>query len=251
MNSIILYDNFVFSNIKFTRYHHTDCHNGSPYNYLAYMKTGNAKIVSHNKTIYINKGDIFYIPKGLPYHSYWYGNDEIDFLSFGFLELATSKKTKYELQVLPFDSNLKEKLFCIPIKEGNVDCKTLSLFYDAVDCAEKILKPDAGSNEDAVTSKIKQCIQNNPHLAISEIAKLCNISQPHLYFLFKKATGTTPNDYRQKVQCRAAIDLLTTTDKSVEEISNLTNFSSSSYFRKILKKHTGYTPLQIRKKGAF
>ena len=251
MKSIKLYDNFNFSNIKFTRYHHTDCQKGSPYNYIAYMKSGNAKIVSHHKTIHIYEGDTFFIPKGLPYHSYWYGNDEIDFLSFGFLELATNEKTKYELQVIPADDILKEKLFSIPTNECNVDCKSLSLFYDAMDNATKIMKPDVKNTEDAVASKVKQCIQSNPQLPLSEIANLCNISQPHMYSSFKKATGSTPNDYKQKIQCQAAIDFLITTDKSVEEISDMANFSSSSYFRKILKKHTGFTPKEIRKKGAF
>lgn len=251
MNSIKLYDNFNFCNIKFTKYHHTDCQKGSPYNYIAYMKTGNAKIISDSKTIYVNEGDIFFIPKGLPYQSYWYGNDDIDFLSFGFSELATSVKTKYMLQVIATDNILKEKLFNIPTNECNVDCKALSLFYDAMDCATRHMERDAKSSEDAVTAKVKQCIQNNPNMQISEIARLCNVSQPHLYSSFKKATNSTPNDYKQSVQCRIAIELLTTTDKSIEEISDMANFSSSSYFRKILKKHTGYTPKQIRKNGAF
>jgi transcriptional regulator GlxA family with amidase domain len=43
------------------------------------------------------------------------------------------------------------------------------------------------------------------------------------------------------------VELLLTTNKKIEEISEMTGFSSGSYFRKVLKKHLGYTPREIRK----
>ena len=75
---------------------------------------------------------------------------------------------------------------------------------------------------------------------------MCSLSEPHLYYLFKKAGEVTPNEYRQKSLCDRAVELLITTDNSVEAISDMLGFSSSSYFRKILKKHTGKSPREIR-----
>jgi len=49
------------------------------------------------------------------------------------------------------------------------------------------------------------------------------------------------------VLCKKSIDLLQTTDLPIEEISGMMGFSSSSYFRKVLKEHTGKTPHEIRK----
>ena len=68
-----------------------------------------------------------------------------------------------------------------------------------------------------------------------------------VYGVFKKACNTTPIEKKQEIFCERAAELLITTDLSVEQISEMLNFSSSSYFRKIFKKHTGKTPLQIRK----
>ena len=56
---------------------------------------------------------------------------------------------------------------------------------------------------------------------------------------------------KQEILCEKAVQLLTTTDLSVEEISNRLLFSSSSYFRKIFKKYTGKTPRQIRKDSQY
>ena len=61
----------------------------------------------------------------------------------------------------------------------------------------------------------------------------------------------TPNEYRQIRLCEIGIELLSTTDKKVEEICNILHFSSSSYFRKILKKYTGCTPSEIRKRESI
>jgi len=251
MKQIKLCDDFYFNNIKFSKFHHTDCHSGCPVNYIAYMKIGRAKIVSDKKTIHINRGDIFYIPKGLKYQSYWYGCDDIDFLSFGFSNLHTSGNTRFELQVLPEHHNLKEKLFKIPTKDSDVDCKSLSLFYDAMAEAVKLLKPDVSGKNDIITQRATEYIKNNPYCSICDIARLCNISESRLYSAFKASANTTPNDYRQKVLCSLAAEMLMTTDKKIEEISSALGFSSSSYFRKIFKKSTGYTPREVRKNGYF
>ena len=251
MNRIIFSDNFKFFNLKFTGCHYTDNRKGSPMNYLAYMIKGDANIVSENKTIQIQEGDVFYIPKNLSYQSYWHGDDEIDFLSFGFLELNTKENTKFELQRIPCDKKVTEKIIQIPTSGETVDCKTLSLFYDVMSEIIPNLTYSSENKEEITVEKIKHCIRSHPYSSLHEIAGLCAVSEPYLYALFKKITHTTPNDYRQKVLCEMGMELLLTTDKKVEEITDLVHFSSSSYFRKVLKKHTGSTPREIRKNRFF
>lgn len=251
MNGIILNDNFHFLHLQFASFHYTDNRKGAPMNYLAHMVKGHAKIVSETKTIEIKEGDVFFIPKALPYQSYWYGNDEIRFLSFGFLELNTKENVKFDLQTIPYDRQIVDKIVCIPTDGSDVTCKTLSLFYDVMSEVMGYLKHPAENKEEITVNKIKQCICKNPDSPLSEIANMCTISQPYFYSLFKRVTHTTPNDYRQKVLCKMGIDLLVTTDKKIEEIADMLNFSSGSYFRKVLKKHTGCTPREIRKSRAF
>ena len=220
-------------------------------NYLAYMHKGHAKIVSENKTIEIKEGDVFFIPNALGYQSYWYGADEISFLSFGFLELHAKENAKFDLQKLPYDKQIADKIINIPTDGTNVKCKTLSLFYDVMSDVIPYLTYHTENKEEITVDKIKQCIRKHPHSSLSEIADMCTISRPYLYSLFKKVTGITPNDYRQQILCKMGVDMLITTDKKIEEIASMLNFSSGSYFRKVLKKHTGCTPREIRKSRAF
>ena len=59
----------------------------------------------------------------------------------------------------------------------------------------------------------------------------------------------TPHALRQKILVEKAVELLTTTDIPIEEVSDRLGFSSSSYFRKILFAQTGKTPSAIRKEA--
>lgn len=249
MNSILLSDNFCFLNITFSEYHYTDNRKGSPLNFLAYMIKGTAKIVSDAFSINIKEGDVFYIPKGLGYQSYWYGED-INFLSFGFANLYTPENVGFELQVVDCGEDIAEKIRLIPTQGNDVDCKTLSAFYTAMSEVIPLLTCTTNRN-DITVKKIKDCICKYPFSSLSEIAHMCGISEPTLYLVFKRAESITPNEYRQKILCDMGVKLLVTTDKKVEDISNTLGFSSSSYFRKVLKKITGKTPREIRKENVF
>ena len=63
MDNTLLQSNFNFVTYKFSNYKYTDARTGAVFNFLAYMKKGNAKITTKTKTVVINEGDIFFIPK--------------------------------------------------------------------------------------------------------------------------------------------------------------------------------------------
>ncbi len=63
------------------------------------------------------------------------------------------------------------------------------------------------------------------------------------------ATGLSPNQYRQHILCERAMELLTTTDLTVQAISEQLRFSSPSYFRKVFFRCTGQTPRQFSANG--
>jgi len=246
-----LMSNFVFLNVKFNKYHYTDCRVGSPLYYLAYMLKGRAKIVAGDDSIQIEAGDVFFIPKNLGYESYWWGEDEIDFLSYGFVSLQTDEDINRKLQKIMCDSKMKEKIQNILPKNHTANCETLSRFYSVMARLLCTMEKAPKSRVDCLCDKVKRSIKEDPTASLREIAQKCMISEPYMYASFKKATGKTPNEYRQKVLCERAVELLITTDKTVEEIAFLTSFSSSSYMRKIIKKFTDSTPAQIRQKNGF
>ena len=61
----------------------------------------------------------------------------------------------------------------------------------------------------------------------------------------------TPNQLKQEVLIQKAINLLENTTATVERISEGLGFSSTNYFRKVFKEHTGTSPRQYRKNAAI
>lgn len=243
---MILSNDFNFNFFVFNKYKYTDNRKGSPYHYLAYMERGCSKIVSNDITISINAGDFFYIPKGLPYQSYWYSDDEIRFLSLGFHLFPESNDKEFLLQNINIDEALKARILKIPTATIT-DSFILGEFYSVLTSLIPLMQYTVNNPKKHIIEKAKKYIFENTNCKVSDIAKHCLLSESGLYNIFKKESELTPNELIQKIRCEKAVVMLTTTNKSIEEISNSLKFSSTSYFRKVLFRYTQKTPKEIRK----
>ena len=65
---------------------------------------------------------------------------------------------------------------------------------------------------------------------------------------FKKETGQSVSSYIRYAKVERAKVLLSTTDLSIQEVSERLAFSTVNYFIKIFRETAGYTPAQYRKK---
>ena len=245
MNNTLFSSSFRFLELRMEKYHHTDNRKGAPHHYIGFMRSGHARIVSEKRTIEIQEGQPFYIPKDLPYQSYWYGEDLIRFDSYGFDLLPVLENRSYQLQLLPQNPEILALIDQLAA-DKRVCCRSLGIFFTLL---SKLL-PDM---ETDITDRSRQLLEaaeayfyQHPDAQVADVAKHCGISESGLYAAFSRSANTTPNELRQRILADKATDLLTSTDIPIEEISSRLNFSSTSYFRKVLKKHTGKTPSEIR-----
>lgn len=226
---------------------HVDNSHGVENHFIGYMKCGKALISSQDIKLELNAGDLFYIPKGLKYHSYWKtGEEPARFDSIGFHYFPTQDSSEFILQKIPHDEDVM-KAFMPLSNDKTISCASIGSLYTLLGLLENNMMRSENCGEEKNIGKLVRLMKENTNKAIGEYAADLGISEAALYIRVKKHFGKTPNTLRQEIKCQKAAELLCTTNFSVEEICDKCGFSSASYFRKVLREITGKTPSQIRK----
>ncbi len=247
-------EKFCFYRFRFKKHNHADNSCGARMNYIAQLVKGTGRIVSDTETVELREGDVFFIPISLPYHSYWYGDEggDIEFLSFGFFGTEAAEGIDFGLQRVDCDNSAREAVAAIPTDGSTPSFNALSKFYGALAALMPYLnKNQTLSKKDKILKRVKDYMAEHTECRAAEAAEACFISEPYLYLLFRERLGLTPHAYLLELRCEKGLEYLLTTDKTVEEISSLTGFSSAAHFRRALKAHTGATPKEIRKRRIF
>lgn len=83
----------------------------------------------------------------------------------------------------------------------------------------------------------------------AQLAELCNYAPSTFIKIFKQVTGVPPITYLNDKKLENAAYLLSETDYSVSDISDMQGFRNQFYFSKLFKQKYGVAPLQYRKYG--
>lgn len=82
---------------------------------------------------------------------------------------------------------------------------------------------------------------------IDTLADMITVSPDYFTKMFKDSIGRTPIDYINGLRINRAMQMLATTDVSVNEISDTLGFSNPNYFHKIFKQYMNASPVAYRK----
>lgn len=105
-------------------------------------------------------------------------------------------------------------------------------YYQRIECLKNMI----GFIKDNYKDKI----------LLESIAASGNMSKSSCNNIFKKYTGHTPNEYLIRYRLDKAMELLTTTDSSIQNISSKCGFNSSSYMTEQFVKYYHLTPREFR-----
>lgn len=249
MNNEEFFSSFKFIRIKPNRYNKGGnmSKQGCVTNFLGRLLYGTGKLVSQGITVTLSAGETVFIPKGCRYESFWTPNENsrLEWDSIGFDYFPQADKGTYLLQKVEFDDRSTELLNSVT-EQMKVTPHTIGKLYELLDILLPKMQRQVGS-QDLITENAVKFMREYPFASMSEVATACNVSESRLYTVFKESQHLSPNEMRQKILCEKAEELLLSTGLSIEKISSDLQFSSSSYFRKILKKHLGKTPSEIRR----
>lgn len=146
--------------------------------------------------------------------------------------------------------------------QGNWDYKTLEqstlssieeqLKQRCLNDIEQLTKTketDSGKKE--LIEEIFRLVEENiynPDLSVVFLADQVHLSVNYLRNIFKENTGDSLSAYITQKKLALICDLLLNTDMPLSEISDKLGFSTKNYFFTFVKKHTGMTPGDYRKK---
>ncbi len=243
----------LISNYEIFNFKYNNIHSAGPeiifYNpYIGYIKKGYAKFLYKGKTIYAGKGDLIYIARETRYQSIWYGNPAVEWYSVNFDFNSKYAFYDYQFQILQnYPSEIFEKMYQSYESSPLI---SISYFYQLLDEVYKKLERTPQTANYSVIEPAIKYMENNYQkpFTVKSLSDLCNISESGFFRTFKNATGVTPITYKHNIMIRHAIELLSNTSMSIEQISSYVGFPSSNYFRKVFVSVTDRTPKELRKK---
>lgn len=130
--------------------------------------------------------------------------------------------------------------------------KTLLYFLQKQNLNAVSVKASSDSSHavDVLMLKMASYINENYQSDIT-LKALCEqffLSKSTLCERFKRTMNCSIMEYLFRVRISKAREFLVTTEKSMEEISELCGFSSANYFGLVFKKATGLSPLHYRRR---
>ena len=208
------------------------------------MVSGTADFRLNGTVTHIGEREGVFIPGNLPYVSEWYG-ENIAFYSLKFDVRCNGRGIFENRSIERFAPGERYGSFvkkCAEITDSPRDSFESNLsFFEILDyLSERFSDKSSPSHSDSI-EKAMYFLRENccSEIKISDVSSFCCVSESQLYHEFKKQTGMTPIEYKNLHRIQTAAELLSCTQKTAEEISEMLGFSSVSHFLKMFKAVTG------------
>lgn len=121
--------------------------------------------------------------------------------------------------------------------------RSLCLYLD-----KAMMQSLAPDNHAFTASRMKRFIQRNVHhsFKVEDVSKYVELSVSRSARIFKQYYGKTIMQYALELRLQSAVDRMTYTTMTLEEIANSCGFGSYTFFHKAFKAKFGLSPAAFR-----
>ena len=240
--------------------------NGRTMDGLVLCASGRGKFIFPTQTIYLEKGEMFYLsaenayivknsdPEPFVHYTanFRLNRDETS-ISSPLLNALISGKLQYTTTAVQFAhhrNSFDELLSVWQTKSCGYRVHAKSLLYDLlyhylIETVHYVYSPDTFHKLIPAQELLDQSYTEEH--SVSELAQLCNLSESHFRRLFSQIFGCSPSEYRKRKRLLYAKDLLLSGIYSIAEISQMTGFANQNYFARFFKKEMGMSPSEYMK----
>lgn len=147
---------------------------------------------------------------------------------------------------------LLQKIYQFALNEGIEDTFTSSAFaYEFIMGLYRFAKgldsPQPGIPDDILMAIQFMTTRYQEPLSLESIAKHAGLSKYYFTNKFQKYMKTTPIQFLTKIRIQKAMELLSITNKTIQEIATETGYDNANYFSKVFKKMIGNSADSFRK----
>jgi len=275
--------NFDLKNVAYLRFESKSTYSNiiSPFTRIYHITKGNGKLFLNNRELVLEPNHLYIIPSYIPctyeFESgleHYYIHLNISFQNG--LSIYNLYNINYKKEATEIDKILLRQLVAInpnreiPHHDPHVYQKkpwiNKTVGFDSFEQSletngilsqlfSRFIGSEILSHTDRLlTHKIQPIllfIQNNlsENITVVNIAEMACISKDHFTKLFKSITGIPPSEFIIRKRIEKAQFFLLSSDLSLNEIIEITGFRSTSYFCRIFKKYSSFTPEEYRKKS--
>ena len=236
-------------------------HKDRIFNSFMYVLADKVEFIIENRKLEFSKGNLIYIPKWIKYKVIISGINTNDIAV-----IQTFFNIKDELDNEYFYSDLPEKLLDVtpkPIIESmkKIADATLNLLYPSfvinknlfsiLEYLQTELPKKPREDKYKKISTAIEFISNNlsSNTSVTELARMCAMSETAFRTSFKSATGMSPCNYKNYLKIQKSMDIIA--DKPRLSVSRLTEqlgFNDESYFYKVFYKYANVSYSEFKDK---
>jgi len=225
-----------------------------PFCAITYIISGEAELISDDRTDTVRPGDLVYTHVGSCYRQVWKPAPDNRSITCQFIFADPPEpfaRRRFYVQKL---SGLADTLpdfeyMCQHYDEPSLYFDVMARFYRIMARIAPMLDGTELPPADPLISRALEYIEANCHkpLKIAQLAELCSLSESRFYTRFRESVGCTPIEYKHRAAIeRAKRLLISEPDMTIEEISSRIGFESSSYSRRVFRGITGMSPGEYR-----
>jgi AraC-like DNA-binding protein len=251
----------------------------SPYSRMYLITKGRGRVVTGNQTIELESGYLYLFPSFV-HHSYFFDQDlEHIYVHFrsemeNGLSIYNLVSVKNKIPVSDLSNLLFYRLlelnpglelphhdpqvyqnkpwmnrkssYCASGPKLETEGIIQQLFSGFIECGSKTNQATyLKFNFHEILSYIHQNLHND--IRIDQLAKIACLSNDHFSRIFKSVFGVPPVEIIIRKRIEKSQFLLLSTEHTIHQIIEATNFKNAQYFSRMFKKYTTYTPAKYRK----
>ena len=222
-----------------------------PFHALSFRITGDAEFLYDSGSTLVKSKDIIFVPKKFDYTQNA-KNEELIVVHLNCEKELPSEIVKFTTENPQYFERKFKELYSVWMKQQSgyrYECK--SIFYKIIMAIEREIANKNFHTDNRIADAIDYIHDNFMigEISVEFLANMCGMSDTYFRRLFVQKTLMTPIKYIRSLKLNYAIELINSGYYNVREIADKCGFSTVNYFSLFIKKETGFSPSELRKKS--